>query len=186
MAIDWNGEIVDQLEAHWQRQLRPRLDGLTDDEYFWQPVPDCWTISRRGESSAPVSVGAGDFTIDSADEPVFPEPVTTIAWRLGHLLAVFGPPGIPHFDLPAGPPPELRFPGTAAEALRRLDEGHDAWLADVRLLDADGLTRPQGALSPPAFADAPMARLIMYTHLEVIHHGAEVCLLRDLYRAKFR
>jgi hypothetical protein len=26
----------------------------------------------------------------------------------------------------------------------------------------------------------------MYTHLEVIHHGAEVCLLRDLYRAKFR
>ena len=30
-----------------------------------------------------------------------------------------------------------------------------------------------------------MARLIMYTHLEVIHHGAEICLLRDLYRAKF-
>jgi hypothetical protein len=56
----------------------------------------------------------------------------------------------------------------------------------VRLLGADGLTRPQGALSPPQFADAPMSRLIMYTHLEVIHHGAEVCLLRDLYRAKFR
>ena len=31
-----------------------------------------------------------------------------------------------------------------------------------------------------------MARLIMYTHVEVIHHGAEVCLLRDFYRAKFR
>jgi hypothetical protein len=185
MAIDWNDEIVDQLESHWQQQLRPRLDGLTDDEYFWQPVPGCWTISRRGESSAPVSIGAGEFTIDSAHEPVSPEPVTTIAWRLGHLLAVFGPPGIPHFDLPSGPPPELRLPGTAAEALGRLDEGHDAWLADVRLLGADGLARPQGALSPPAFADAPMARLIMYTHLEVIHHGAEVCLLRDLYRAKF-
>src|ERR1700678_4363619 len=104
MAIDWNDEIVDQLESHWQRQIRPRLDGLTDDEYFWQPVPGCWTISRRGESSAPVSVGAGDFTIDSADEPVSPEPVTTIAWRLGHLLAVLGLPGTPHFDLPAGPP----------------------------------------------------------------------------------
>jgi hypothetical protein len=48
MAIDWNDEPVDQLEWHWQHQLRPRLDGLTDDEYFWQPVPDCWTISRRG------------------------------------------------------------------------------------------------------------------------------------------
>jgi hypothetical protein len=26
-----------------------------------------------------------------------------------------------------------------------------------------------------------MARLILYTHVEVIHHGAEICLLRDLY-----
>jgi hypothetical protein len=167
-------------------RTRERVDGLSDHEYFWEPVPGCWTISRRGESLAPLSVGVGDFTIDSAEEAVSPEPVTTIAWRLGHLLAVFGMPGTPHFDRPAGPPAELSFPGTAAEALRRLDEGHDAWLADVRLLGADGLTRPQGALSPPQFADAPMARLIMYTHLEIIHHGAEICLLRDLYRAKLR
>ena len=27
-----------------------------------------------------------------------------------------------------------------------------------------------------------MARLVLYTNLEVIHHGAEVSLLRDLYR----
>jgi len=26
-----------------------------------------------------------------------------------------------------------------------------------------------------------MARLVLYTHVEVIHHGAEICLLRDLY-----
>jgi hypothetical protein len=30
-------------------------------------------------------------------------------------------------------------------------------------------------------ADAPMAKLILYTNVEVIHHGAEICLLRDLY-----
>jgi hypothetical protein len=48
--LDWNAEVVDQLESHWRHRLRPRLDGLTDDEYFWQPVPDCWTISRRGQS----------------------------------------------------------------------------------------------------------------------------------------
>jgi hypothetical protein len=66
MEIDWNAELVDQLEWHWQHQLRPRLDGLTDNECFWQPVPDCWTISRRGESSAPISVGAGEFTMDYA------------------------------------------------------------------------------------------------------------------------
>jgi hypothetical protein len=26
-----------------------------------------------------------------------------------------------------------------------------------------------------------MARLILYMNVEVIHHGAEICLLRDLY-----
>jgi hypothetical protein len=54
MDVDWNAELIDQLESHWRHQLRPRLNGLTDDEYFWQPVPGCWTLSRRGQSTAPV------------------------------------------------------------------------------------------------------------------------------------
>jgi hypothetical protein len=41
MDVDWNGELVDQLESYWQHRLRPRLGGLTDEEYFWQPVPGC-------------------------------------------------------------------------------------------------------------------------------------------------
>lgn len=24
--------------------LRLRLDGLTDEEFFWEPVPGCWTV----------------------------------------------------------------------------------------------------------------------------------------------
>jgi hypothetical protein len=68
--------------------------------------------------------------------------------------------------------------------LRQLDDGHDAWIRDVRSLSAEGLARRQGAISPPEYADAPMARLILYTHVEVIHHGAEICLLRDLYRSR--
>lgn len=81
-------------------------------------------------------------------------------------------------------PPAARYSGTAEEALRQLDDGHDAWVSDVRSLGTEGLTRPQGTNSPPQFADAPMAKLILYTHLEVIHHGAEICLLRDLYARK--
>ena len=181
MSVDWNAELVDQLEWHWDHQLRPRLDGLTDEEYFWQPVPGCWTVSRRGESAAPMSLGAGEFTRDYAMPPHDREPVTTIAWRLAHLIDVFGPPAAPHFELPAADLPAVAYAGTAAGALRQLDEGHDAWIRDVRGLGADGLVRPQGTISPPEYADAPMARLILYTHLEVIHHGAEVCLLRDLY-----
>ena len=89
MNVGWNGEVVDQVESHWRHRLRPRLDGLTDDEYFWQPVPGCWTVSRRGTSSAPKSFGGGEFTWDYGG-PHEAEPVTTIAWRLAHLTVCLG------------------------------------------------------------------------------------------------
>jgi hypothetical protein len=181
VGIDWNTELVDQLEGHWQQQLRPRLDGLTDDEYFWQPVPGCWTISRRGESLAPISLGPGEFTMDYAQPPHERQPVTTIAWRLAHLIDVFGPPAASHFRGPPTGHPALGYPGTAEGALRQLDEGHDAWVSEVRSLGTAGLARPQGTISPPEYADEPMAKVILYTNVEVIHHGAEISLLRDLY-----
>lgn len=185
-GVDWNHELLDQLETHWEQRLRPRLQGLTDEEFFWQPVPGCWTLSRRGESTAPMSLGAGEFTMDYAAPPRDREPVTTIAWRLAHLIDVFGPPGVPHFGGPHAGRPAADYPGTAEEALRRLDAGHDAWVRDVRALGAAGVAAPQGSISPPEFADAPMARLILYTNVEVIHHGAEICLLRDLHLGKGR
>jgi len=36
--MDWTATLVDQLTFHWQHQVRARLDGLTDDEYLWEPV----------------------------------------------------------------------------------------------------------------------------------------------------
>ena len=181
MDVDWNGEVVDQLESHWRHQLRPRLNGLTDDEYFWQPVPDCWTLSRRGESRAPVSFGGGELTMDFAEPPHDPEPVTTIAWRLGHVILGFAETNGTHFGAEPARAPTFEFAGTAEEALRQLDDEHDVWIQGVRRLGTAGLASPQGGTQPPEFADAPMARLILYTNLEVIHHGAEICLLRDLY-----
>jgi hypothetical protein len=171
--IDWGAELLDQLEAHWRHQLRPRLDGLTDDEYFWEPVPGCWSLTEGAK---------GEFTMDYAPPPRAREPVTTIAWRMAHLGAVFGRPDAPHFEgSRAGH--RINFAGTAEAALRQLDEGYEAWVRDVLELGTAGLARPQGSLSPPEFADAPMAKLVMHVHREVIHHGAEVCLLRDLWGA---
>ena len=50
----FNSQLVEQLDFHWKHALRPRLDGLTDDEYFWQPVPDCWTVHPDGGSTSPI------------------------------------------------------------------------------------------------------------------------------------
>jgi hypothetical protein len=41
MDLDWTSQLAEQLDWHWHAQLRPRLDGLTDGEYFWEPVPGC-------------------------------------------------------------------------------------------------------------------------------------------------
>ena len=64
MTTNMTTELAFQLDFHWTQALRPRLVGLTNDEYFWQPVPGCGTISRRGQSHAPVSYGSGEFTWD--------------------------------------------------------------------------------------------------------------------------
>lgn len=181
MGVDWNAEIVDQVESHWVHQLRPRLVGMTDDEYFWKPAPNCWTISRRGLSTASHSFGGGDFTWDygAADDV---DPMTTIAWRLGHIIVGLAETNGTHFGRPPAAVASFSYAGTADEALGQLDDEFGHWIEGVRSLGEEGLARPQGSISPPEFADAPIARLIMFASVEIVHHGAEVCLLRDLYR----
>ena len=43
-----------------------------------------------------------------------------------------------------------------------------------------GLTRPCGPAEGP-FAAEPMATLVLHINREMLHHGAEVPLLRNLY-----
>jgi hypothetical protein len=182
MAIDWTGQLSEQLEWHWQVLVRPKLAGLTDDEYFWEPAPGAWNVRPRGTSTAPVQAGSGDFTIDFAFPEPEPAPVTTIAWRLAHVIVgVFGARAASHFGGPAIGYDDFPFAGSAAEALRQLDETHAAWAEGVRGLDAAALERPVGPAEGP-YAASPMATLVLHIHREAIHHGAEILLLRDLYR----
>jgi hypothetical protein len=184
MAPDWTHELAEQLDWHWRTQLRPRLDGLTDAEYLDEPVPGCWNVRPRGRSSAPVQGGSGDFVIDFAFPPPDPAPVTTIAWRLGHVIVgVFGMRAASHFG---GPPMDyrgFRYAGTADGALRQLDEAYASWMGGVRGLDPAALAAPCGPAEGP-FAEYPMAALVLHIHREAIHHGAEISLLRDLYAAR--
>jgi hypothetical protein len=51
VRVDWGGLLVGQLEFYWDVHLRPRLDGLTDEEYFWEPVEGCWSLRRAADGS---------------------------------------------------------------------------------------------------------------------------------------
>jgi uncharacterized damage-inducible protein DinB len=72
------------------------------------------------------------------------------------------------------------WPATAAEALAQLDDEHARWTAGVASLDEEGLARPVGEAEGP-YAAHPYASLVLHINREVIHHGAEIALLRDLY-----
>ncbi|WP_336712776.1 DinB family protein [Arthrobacter sp. USHLN218] len=181
MALNVAGELVDQLDWHWENQARPRLDGLTDEEYFWEPAEGCWNVRHRGTSHAPMAVGSGDFTIDFAlPEPV-PAPVTTVAWRLGHILVgILGARNASHFGGPAVDYESYDYPGTADKALALLDGGYRHWIDGVRGLGEEGLARPCGPAEGP-WGDRSMAALVLHINREMIHHLAEVALLRDLF-----
>jgi DinB superfamily len=183
-TLDWTTELLEQLEWHWHRQLRPRLQGLTDDEYFWEPAQPAWNVRRRGTSSAPVQAGSGDFTIEFAFPEPDPPPVTTIAWRLGHLIVgVLGARSASHFGGPPVGYESFAYAGTADGALQQLDEAYERWTRGAHGLDAAGLAVPCGPAEGP-YADRSMATLVLHINREMIHHGAEIALLRDLYRAR--
>ena len=181
-TVDWTSELVEQLDLHWRTQLRPRLEGLTDEEYRWEPVRGAWNVRPRGTGSAPIQAGRGEFTIDFALPEPDPAPVTTIAWRIGHLVVgVLGARAAGHFGAPPVDYHSHEYPGDAATALAQLDATYTAWTAGVRGLDEEGLRRPCGPTEGP-WADSPMAALVLHVNREVLHHGAEIALLRDLYR----
>ncbi|MFC4537022.1 DinB family protein [Sphaerisporangium dianthi] len=178
--LDWNRPLREQWEFHWNHQLRARLEGLTDDEYFWSPVPDAWNVRPRGGSTAPVQAGSGDYTIDYAFPEPVPAPFTTIAWRLGHVIVgVLATRNAAHFGAPAASYETWEYAGDAATALHQLQTQLDVWQAGVRGLGEAKLGVPVGAKEP--YPEAPMADLVLHIHRELIHHLAEACLLRDLY-----
>lgn len=182
-TIDWTDQLADQLEYHWTGHLRPRLEGLTDAEYHFSPAPDdrTWGVRPRGTGSADVQAGSGDFTIDFAYPEPRPAPLTTIAWRIGHVVVgVLGARWHDHFG---GPPHDYmthEFAGDAVGGLAQLDRTYAGWMEGVRGLDDDALAAPVGE-AEGHWSAAPMATLVLHIHREVIHHGAELCLLRDLY-----
>lgn len=58
--LDLTAQLTGQLRFHWDIAARPRLEGLTDAEYFWEPVDGCWSVRTRGESTTPIQAGAGE------------------------------------------------------------------------------------------------------------------------------
>jgi hypothetical protein len=162
------------LRASWQAsgsRLERRCAGLTDEEYLWRPATDAWTV--KPDPDRP-----GRWTYDYDFAPTAPAPLTSISWRLVHLIAdneiyweyAFGPSKRTFSD--------LEVPRTAQRAMtlwRASRQPVTAWLKTATDDDLLGAR-------PSHVGDEKTAGEVVRILLdEQTHHGAEIALLRDLY-----
>jgi DinB superfamily len=173
-------EILRTAYAASCDSLRRILRGMTEDEFFWEPVAGCWTVHRRSESRGVSADGSGEWVIDYDPSQPQPPPFTTIAWRTLHIAGV----NYLYWDYAFGSASltfDLEMPGDVAEATDWLFASHEP-VADAlaSLNDAD-----IDKLVPTSWGEEwPLHRVIMTLINEQVHHGAEISLLRDLHRCR--
>ncbi|RST16374.1 DinB family protein [Streptomyces sp. WAC05374] len=166
-----------------------KVGPMTDEEYFWEPVPGCWSVRRRVDGPGPratLLAGTGDWGRDTASYPhPWPPPFTTIAWRLSHLSEMMtlradhtaGSRALTRDDYPVS--------GDSAAAVAAFEAAASAWRkallsVDDAALDTVGYcTYPHGSDPEEPFLD-----IVWWVNQELLHHGAEIALLRDLHRAQ--
>lgn len=166
--------LLAHLDYAWDR-ARPRMSGLTNDEYFWEPVPRCWTVRARAD---------GSFMPDWASPEPSPAPFTTIAWRMAHIGFFLHLRANHRFGDRSLTPMNAAWPGSADDAIAWIDEGFRAYREGVAALADADLDIAPGSPSGHIDTRFPLAMNIQHITLELIHHGAEVSLLRDLYRTR--
>ena len=159
---------------------------MTDVEYLWEPVAGCWSVRRREDGPghrATKLLGGGPWGRDATPNSPYPPPFTTLAWRLSHLTEML----VLRADHTSGTHSmertDFHSSGDAAGAIAAWETATAAWrrtllACDDEVLDTVGYsTFPYGS-----DADDPFIDVVWWVNQEIVHHGAEIALLRDLYR----
>jgi hypothetical protein len=161
---------------------------MTPEEFLWEPVQGSWTVRRRTEGPGPRAtwlVGSGEWGRDGyRDKEPYPPPFTTIAWRLSHLSEMLAM----RADYTSGTRSLTKdgyaVSGDVDTAIGEFAAATEAWRdtllhCDDAALDTLGYsTYPYGSDARDAFIDT-----VWWVNQEILHHGGEIALLRDLYRA---
>jgi DinB family protein len=166
--------IRDQLQGAYEG-IRACVDGLSDEEFFWEPVPRCWTVRRRDD---------GRWAVDYPEPPhPDPAPFTTIGWRLVHVAECKVMYHEYAFGLAKLTFPDIDSAHTAAAAIAQLEAGHELLRRDLASLDEADLERDVMT----NWGEQWPARRIFWTMVNHdLHHGGEIGTLRDLYRERAR
>lgn len=174
--------LVDLAEAlvafsdNTYQRLRSRLEGIEADELLWEPAPGSWSVRIGAKGSPVMDFGLGGTSMVPA---ITPTPVTTIAWRVAHIVDLLKEDRCATVlglepEASAG---ELWLSTRPEELLDYLDRAHTAWRGYLTRTDPGALLCP---------VDRWGTRLSFVHHIidEFVHHTAEIGVLRDLWSAK--
>ncbi|MFP5332407.1 MAG: DinB family protein [Acidimicrobiia bacterium] len=186
VRTDRVGLLVEQL-AESMEFSRARMEGMTDDEYLWEPVAGMWSVRPRGEAVTSEPYGPGEWQIDREfTHPFAPGTLTTIAWRLSHVWSCFAGRWEWTFGARSIPPQDtVEFSPHAHVTLEGIWSSVTAWNAGMETLTEEELDRPGYGQYPWGLdPELPVISIARWVNREFIHHMAEVALLRDLYAVR--
>ena len=169
---DIGNSLTKAFDYVWVRFLG-RLEGLSDAEYFWEPVPGCWSV-RQGTG--------GRWAMDGGTAPE-PAPVTTIAWRIGHISMALAGFADSLFGAGTLRPQDVEIAPSAADVAGFLQASYRPWRKGIAAIGEPGWWQPIGPSFGP-YAEDSATDLALHVFDELVHHAAEVSLLRDLYLRK--
>lgn len=170
-------DLVAHAESTAQRTLS-RLEGLTDDEFRWQPVPGAWTVRQLRD---------GRVIVDNNEFQLPPSPMPSIAWLVAHLIDIYGSPRNAKWLRVAEPatPPVGTLPWTIAwtadESVAILRTAIEHFVGLLRAVDDEAWWEPLGPGCEP-YQDASLTAFALHQIDEAIHHAGALGNLRDLYQ----
>jgi hypothetical protein len=170
-----------QLEFSWF-ELRDRLETLTQDELDWEPGPGALRVVRRGQHRTPRTLGVGDWVAEWPGVPDSPAP-RTIGWVVAHLTETFFERWEWTFGEHRLRREDAEVSGEVDAAVAGLTRWVDAWREGIASLGEDDVQRVGLSQATEIDAQAPFGHLVLHLNRELIHHGADICTVQDLYRA---
>ena len=168
-------DVVDSLDQTWE-QLDNRLRGMTSAEYLWEPSPGCWSVRDTGDGRTAVA--------DRSDTDPDPAPLTTIAWRMWHIAVdCLDSYSRRRFGTTGTGLEGAQWVSDVEDARTLLTQAWHGFRDPIAEGSPDQLMEPLGSAWGSYQKHSTLA-LALHAQREVTHHGAEIALLRDLYRGR--
>lgn len=178
-----------QLGFSWA-QLRPRLLSVTGEEFAWAPGPGALGVIPRGTATGGRrEFGAGDTVIEWPAAATGAElgeagvSLRTISWLVAHLTEVFQERWEWTFGDKVLTRADLTYLADREAAVAQLVRWVDAWEDGIAALDPAEVMTVGRSQATPIDQAAPYGHLVLHLNRELVHHGAEICTLQDIYRA---